>query len=122
MQQAEVNGEAAAVAAIAPHHPPLPMLIRDRPPDWFALIEFQLTIRKITKPVDKFSAIVIPCQQMSKPIWPTFSAKSLSCLIPSKQSKIAFAILSFDRNLISAMRSFTTHPWVPISLQPYWTK
>ncbi len=58
MQQAEIHPEAAAVAAIAPHHPPLPMLIRDRPLDWFALIEFQLTIRKITKPVDKFSAIV----------------------------------------------------------------
>ena len=51
----QVNGE---IAAITTHHPPLPMLIRDRPLDWFALIEFQLTIRKITKPVEKFAAIV----------------------------------------------------------------
>ncbi len=51
----QVNG---AVAAVTTHHPPLPMLIRDRPLDWFALIEFQLTARKITKPIDKFSAIV----------------------------------------------------------------
>ena len=34
------------------------MLIRDRPLDWLALIEFQLTARKITKSIDKFSAIV----------------------------------------------------------------
>ncbi len=51
----QVNGD---IAAVTTHHPPLPMLIRDRPLDWFALIEFQLTIRKITKPVEKFAAIV----------------------------------------------------------------
>ena len=56
---------AAAVAAVTTHHPPLPMLIRDRPLDWFALIEFQLTIRQLS----------IHGQLMSKPIWQTFSAK-----------------------------------------------